>query len=128
VEGADALKEAKPGLDDVSKPGAMLALMDGLWSVHARGDLTVSHVFNPTIVPLPYTGTVSNTFNNSPTNLATTASGLTASTASLYYTYAETAGVSLSSLQGQVTLAPIAQNFNRKAKTLRCRPLCCPQW
>lgn len=108
--GADSLAGALPSATSVFKPGAMLALMDGHWSVSAVGDVNVSHVYNPTIVPFRFTG--SGNFNGT-TGGTTAASGLSNNNASVYYTYGADAGVSLASLQGDVSLAPVAQNFNR---------------
>lgn len=101
---------ATPSATVISEPGAMLALMDGHWTVNAVGDLTVSHVYNPTIVPFRFTGAGN---MNGTTGGSTAASGLSNANASVYYSYAEDAGVSLASLQGNLSLAPNAQNFNR---------------
>lgn len=76
------------------KPAAMLALMDGRWSVDAVTDVNVSQIFNPTALPF-----------------LTTTSGLTDKRASVYYTYADDAAVSLHALTGDVRLAPDNQNF-----------------
>lgn len=111
VVGADNVADdATPSTTAVKNPGAMLALMDGHWSVNTLGDLTVSHVYNPTIVPFRFTGSGN---MNGTTGSATVASGLTNTNAAVYYTYAADAGVSLASLQGAVQLMPDAQNFNR---------------
>lgn len=115
LEGADTVADgAVPGTAVVFEPAAMLALMDGHWSVSAAGDLEVSHIYNPTIVPFRFTGGGN---LNGTTGGTTAASGLTNANASVYYTYASDAGVSLSSLQGNVSLAPNAQNFNRMHAT-----------
>lgn len=115
LEGADQVADgAVPGSAAVFDPAAMLALMDGHWSVNAAGDLKVSHVYNPTIVPFRFTG--GGNLNGS-TGGTTAASGLTNANASVYYTYSSDAGVSLASLQGNVSLAPNAQNFNRMHAT-----------
>ena len=108
--GADSLAGALPSATSVFKPGAMLALMDGHWSVSAVSDVNVSHVYNPTIVPFRFTG--SGNFNGN-TGGSTAASGLSNNNASVYYTYGADASASLASLQGDVSLAPVAQNFNR---------------
>lgn len=111
VVGADNVADGvTPSTTAVVNPGAMLALMDGHWSVNTLGDLTVSHVYNPTIVPFRFTGSGN---MNGTTGGATAASGLTNTSAATYYTYASDAGVSLASLQGSVQLTPDAQNFNR---------------
>jgi len=90
------LKDTIPVSGKLVAPGAMLGVMDGQWSVSAVDGLTVSHIFNPTAIPF----------------LASTASpGLTSTRASVYYTYAADAGASLSSLKGNVTLAPDSENF-----------------
>lgn len=87
----DALLPVSSKLID---PGAMLALMDGRWSVNAVDDVTVSHIFNPTAQPFAV------------------GQGLTDRRASVYFTYADNAGVSLSAVKGSVTLAPDNLNFS----------------
>jgi len=111
VAGADNVADdVTPSSTAVKNPGAMLALIDGHWSVNALGDLAVSHVYNPTIVPFRFTGSGN---MNGTAGGAAVASGLTNTNAAAYYTYAADAGVSLASLQGSVKLMPDAQNFNR---------------
>lgn len=111
LAGADNVADGvTPSTTAVVNPGAMLALMEGHWSVNTLGDLAVSHVYNPTIVPFRFTGAGN---MNGTTGGATAASGLTNTSAATYYTYAADAGVSLASLQGSVKLMPDAQNFNR---------------
>ena len=113
VEGADNVANGTtPSTTAVDNLGAMLALMDGKWSVNTLGDLKVSHVYNPTIVPFRFTGAGSLNPSNT-----TSPSGLTNANAAVYYTYGDGAGVSLASLQGGVNLAPNAQNFNRMHAT-----------
>lgn len=87
---------AVPVSTKLIEPGAMLAVMDGLWSIDAVNDVNLSHVFNPTALPFL---------------AATTTTGLTAARSSVYYTYADDAGVSVNALKGHVTLAPDNQNF-----------------
>jgi filamentous hemagglutinin len=77
------------------EPGAMMAVMDGLWSVNAVTDVNLSHIFNPTALPFAALG-----------------SGLTAARSSLYFTYAADAGVAVNALKGNVTLAPDNQNLS----------------
>jgi filamentous hemagglutinin family protein len=108
LPGADALTgSALPSASQTSDPGAMLALMDGHWAVTARDDISVSHVYNPTIVPFRFTGGVMNS-----STTGTAASGLNSNNAAVFYTYADNAGVSLNTLQGNVNLQPNAQNFH----------------
>lgn len=90
-------QQAEPVSSKLMQPGAMLALMDGRWTVNAVDDLTVSHIFNPTAQPFL---------------AASSGQGLTNTRASVYYTYADDAGVSLGSLKGGVTLAPDNRNFS----------------
>lgn len=113
--GADALSDqALPSATQVKDPAAMLALMDGQWSVTALRDVTLSHVYNPTIVPFRFSG--SGNLNGSAGG-TTSASGLSNANASVYFTYAADAGVSVLSSAGNVWLAPNAQNFNRMHAT-----------
>lgn len=100
-----------PGADAVYEPGAMLGLMAGQWDVTALSDLNLSYVFNPTILPFRTGAT--------PQNASTTASsGMTASNAAVYFTYAADAGVSLSALQGNVNWETNAQSINLMHKVL----------
>lgn len=109
--GADGLADgATPSDSQVSDPGAMLALMDGTWSINALGDVNISHAYNPTAVPFRFTGQGN---LNGTTGATSTPSGLSSTQAAVFYTYADQAGVSAQSLQGNVNLAPNAQNFNK---------------
>ena len=97
LAGADnQVKDTTPVAGKLIAPTAMLAVMDGHWSVNAVDDVNVSHVFNPTALPF---------------QTVTTQTGLTNQRASVYYTYADDAGVSIRSLTGGVRLAPDNQNF-----------------
>lgn len=97
--GDDGLAEgAMPTTGQISNPGTLLALMDGHWAVNAVDGVTVAEVYNPTAIP----------FLLAASNATT---GLTDKRASMFYTYQDDAGVSLTSLQGDVRLAPDAQNF-----------------
>lgn len=97
--GDDGLADgAMPTTGQISNPGTLLALMDGHWAVNAVDGVTVAEVYNPTAIPFLLAASNSTT-------------GLTDKRASMYYTYAGDAGVSLTSLQGDVRLAPDAQNF-----------------
>lgn len=64
------------------EPGAMLAVMDGLWSVNVVDDVNISHIFNPTALPFLALST------------------LTAARSSIYFTYADDAGVAVNALKG----------------------------
>lgn len=75
------------------EPGAMLAVMDGLWSVNVVDDVNISHIFNPTALPFLALST------------------LTAARSSIYFTYADDAGVAVNALKGNVSLAPDNQNL-----------------
>ncbi|RRS06340.1 filamentous hemagglutinin N-terminal domain-containing protein [Aquabacterium soli] len=112
--GADSVADGTaPDTTMVYEPGTMLGLMNGHWDVSALDDLTVSYVFNPTIMPFRANG-------SSPVNTGSVsgaASGLSATTASLYFTYAQDAGVSLSSLKGDVNWEANAQALNLMHKT-----------
>ena len=97
--GDDGLADgAMPTTSQISNPGTLLALMDGHWAVNAVDGVTVAEVYNPTAIPFLLAGSSSTT-------------GLTDKRGSMYYTYQADAGVSLTSLQGDVRLAPDAQNF-----------------
>lgn len=97
VTGADKLaSNDTPVATKLVKPGAMLALMDGHWSVSAVDDLTISHAYNPTATPF---------------QTVTGSTGLTDKRAAVYFTYADDAGVALNALKGDVRLAPDSQNF-----------------
>ena len=97
--GDDGLADgAMPTTSQISNPGTLLALMDGHWAVNAVDGVAVAEVYNPTAIPFLLAASNSTT-------------GLTDKRASMYYTYAGDAGVSLTSLQGDVRLAPDAQNF-----------------
>lgn len=110
TRGADVLNGRIPSINEVSEPGAMLALMSGHWTVNTVGDLNVSHLYNPTVVPFRFTGQGS--FIGT-TGGSTAASGLNANSAAIYYTYDSDASVAVNSLAGNVIWAPNAQNFNR---------------
>lgn len=99
---------ARPNSTVVYEPGAMLGLMNGTWDVSARKDVNVSYVFNPTALPFRTNG--QSPFNES--NISNAASGLNASNASVYFTYAADAGVTLTSLQGNVNWETNAQAIN----------------
>lgn len=94
---ADRNRLAMPSASKLIEPGAMLAVMDGLWSINALNDVLLSHVFNPTALPF--------------LAVASVTTGLTAARSSMYYTYADDAGVKVNALKGNVTLAPDDNNF-----------------
>lgn len=95
VSGADGLADgATPPSNAVADPDALLAVMDGQWAVNTVGDLRISHAYNPTAIPF-----------------LSTSQGLNNSRAAVFFTYGDDAGVSLSSLQGQVSVSPNNQNF-----------------
>lgn len=97
--GDDGLADgAIPSISQISNPATMLALMDGHWAVNAVDGLTVGQVYNPTAIPFLLAASSSS-------------AGLTDKRASMYYTYEDNASVSLTSLQGDVLLAPDQQNF-----------------
>ncbi|GEM_PF-2107847 len=104
-----------PGANVVFEPGAMLGLMAGQWDVTAFTDLNLAYVFNPTILPF-------RTNNSNPAlnvgSISNSASGLTSSNASVYFTYASDAGVSLSALQGNVNWETNTQSINLMHKVL----------
>jgi filamentous hemagglutinin len=87
---------AVPQGDKLIAPTALLAVMDGLWSVQAVGDVNIGHVFNPTALPFL---------------AVSSGGGLTAVRSSLYYTYSDAAGLVVNALKGKVTLAPDDSNF-----------------
>lgn len=91
---ANGNRPAVPLNSKLIEPGAMLAVMDGLWSISAVDDVNLSHIFNPTALPF-----------------LAQSSGLTAARSSVYFTYADDAGVSVNALKGNVTLAPDNQNL-----------------
>ena len=114
LAGADALADgATPTADQVADPAALLALIEGQWSVDAVDDLKVSHVYNPTIVPFRFTGVSGDANLSGNVGGTAAASGLNNQRAAVYYTYSDNAGVSMTSLQGSLSLAPNAQNFNK---------------
>lgn len=102
LAGEDKLGQDEKGVKNPAvstrlyEPGAMLGLIDGHWEVTAKDDVLVSHVFNPTALPFAPQAS---------------GQGLTNTRASVYFTYADDAGVSLQSLQGDVRLAPDSQNL-----------------
>jgi filamentous hemagglutinin family protein len=104
-----------PGANVVFEPGAMLGLMAGQWDVTAFTDLNLAYVFNPTILPF-------RTNNSNPAlnvgNISNSASGLNSSNASVYFTYASDAGVSLSALQGNVNWETNTQSINLMHRVL----------
>lgn len=119
--GADQVSDKKrdddtvprPGATVVYEPGAMLGLMAGTWDVSALKDLNVSYIFNPTVLPFRTNG--SSPFNTG--NITNAASGLNANNASVYFTYAADAGVTLTSVQGNVNWETNAQALNLMHKT-----------
>lgn len=66
----------------------VLGLMDGQWHVQAQGDVSLSAVYNPTALDS--------------TSSATSNSRVPSTNAGSYVTYSDTAGVSLSSVTGDV--------------------------
>lgn len=92
----------------VYEPGAMLGLMAGTWDVSALKDLNVSYIFNPTVLPFRTNG--QSPYNTG--NITNAASGLNANNASVYFTYAADAGVTLTSVQGSVNWETNAQALN----------------
>ncbi|MFY9478358.1 MAG: filamentous hemagglutinin N-terminal domain-containing protein [Aquabacterium sp.] len=112
--GADAVADGDlPNSLTVYEPGAMLGLMDGQWDVSALQDLNLSYVFNPTVLPFRTNGT--SNFNAG--SVSNAASGLNAQTGAVYFTYAEDAGVSLASTQGNVNWESNSQSLNRMHAT-----------
>ncbi|WP_290902692.1 filamentous haemagglutinin family protein [Aquabacterium sp.] len=85
----------------------LLGLMNGQWAVSAGNDVEVSHVFNPTLLTQALTG-------------ATTAtrSRITAGESGYYLTYAPTAGASVFSTKGSVTLEPNSQTLRFLTRAL----------
>lgn len=91
---ADGNRLLVPLASKLIEPGAMLAVMDGLWSISAVDDVKLSHIFNPTALPF-----------------LVQSSGLTTARSSVYFTYADDAGVTVNALKGNVSLAPDNQNL-----------------
>jgi len=98
VSGGDDLADGVTPPDDVvADPDALLAVMDGQWAVNTVDDLRISHAYNPTAIPF--------------LSVATGTIGLINTRAAVFFTYGADAGVTLSSLRGQVSVSPDNQNF-----------------
>ena len=78
----------------------LLGLMDGQWAVNANNEVEVSHVFNPTLLTQALTGAT-----------AATRPRITSAESGYYLTYAPTAGASVFSTKGNVTLEPNSQTL-----------------
>lgn len=90
---------------DILSMGALFGLMDGTWSVKANGDIAVSHVFNPTILPMPVTkGTEGvNDAAESRTSKLVTNGVADRSLAGYFFTYGEGAGIVMTSTTGDIS-------------------------
>lgn len=90
---------------DILSMGALFGLMDGTWSVKAHGDIAVSHVFNPTILPMPVTKASEGAIDaaeSASSKLATNTLGKR-SLAGYFFTYGEDAGIVMTSTAGNIS-------------------------
>ncbi|MFY9461292.1 MAG: filamentous hemagglutinin family protein [Aquabacterium commune] len=85
----------------------LLGLMDGQWAVNANNEVEVSHVFNPTLLTQALTGAT-----------AATRPRITSAESGYYLTYAPTAGASVFSTKGNVTLEPNSQTLRLLTRAL----------
>lgn len=115
--GADSVaNDATATNTAVYEPGAMFGLMNGHWDIDAVQDLNLSYVFNPTAIP--FRANKASTFDSiKPGTGSGASSGLDDKSASIYFTYAADAGVSLSSLRGAVNWEANGQALNLMHKT-----------
>ncbi|MEK6669848.1 MAG: filamentous hemagglutinin family protein [Pseudomonadota bacterium] len=93
----------------------LLGLMDGQWAVNAGKDVEVSHVFNPTLLTQALTGATSTTRSRLAIGLDRNDKDIIGGTG-YYLTYDPTAGASVFSTKGSVTLEPNSQTLRNLAR------------